>query len=437
VKRNARPGGGSLARQYAVPLVLVFCLFELVSAASVVVLLMAPMARRSAEDLVGLMVLSAQTWTELPPETRPAFEQELIEQHQLALRADSPGPAPDEWHMPYLYLLEAALAARTGVVQHLARERIAGEDWYWASLPAGSGHLSVGFPHRRIGAQPFVALAFSLLAGVLLSIVLGLWLARRMAAPLARLQDAADRVGQGGTPEALPESGPREVAQLARHFNLMAGQVKALLAARTTLLAGVSHDIRTPLARMRLAIEILRENPASAALDRLEIDIEEINQLVASLLELARGLDDEDATEIDLAHLLGELAADHPDVGVCCGVDQLRAAPLALRRALGNLLGNALRYGAGQPIELRAEAARGACRIGVLDRGPGIAADQLDAVRQPFYRIEPSRSGSTGGAGLGLAIVQQLAQLHGWQLELGARPGGGLAAWLNIPTARR
>ncbi|MGB9194509.1 MAG: ATP-binding protein, partial [Azonexus sp.] len=428
-----KSGGVSLATQYTMLLVLAFVVFELLAAISVVVFLMAPMARRSADDLAGLMALSAQIWVELPPATRPIFEQELIERHLLALRAEPPRAAFDEPHMPYFHFLEAALVARSGKDQHLAREEIAGEDWYWAALPAAHGFLSVGFPQRRIGAQPFVALFVSLGIGLILAVAGAIWLARRLVAPLGRLQEAADRVGQGAAPELLPESGPREVARLARHFNAMAAQVNALLTARTTLLAGISHDIRTPLARMRLAIELLRENPGSAALERLEADIEEINQLVASLLELARGLNHEKPALVDLQTLLAGLAGDHPNVSVDCRRDMLNAPPIALRRAVGNLLGNALRYGGGEAIELRAETKDGTCRIGVLDRGPGIPAEKMDTVLHPFFRLEPSRSTSTGGAGLGLAIVDQLARLYSWELSLRARPEGGLVAWLSIP----
>lgn len=427
-----RPGKTGLARHYAGLLVLAFLLFEVVAAASAVFFLMVPMARRSADDLAGLMALSAQTWVELPPETRPAFEQELIRQHQLALRAEPPAEAAGTMHMPYFHFLESSLARRTGSTPSLAREEIAGEAWYWALLPVGDSHLSVGFPQRRIGAQPFVALFVSLGVGVALAIILAIWLAGRLIAPLAQLRAAADRVGEGGAPELLPVTGPRELAELASHFNAMATQVNTLLTARTTLLAGISHDIRTPLARMRLAVELLRDNPGSGALKRLEDDIEEINRLLASLLELARGLAHETPEAVHLRSMLLDLAAANPAVSVCCGDERVSAAPVALRRVLGNLLENALRYGAGKPVELRVESHRDACRIGVLDRGPGIAEDQLGAVLQPFYRLEPSRSGSTGGSGLGLAIVDQLVRLHGWELSLRNRPGGGLEAWLGI-----
>jgi two-component system osmolarity sensor histidine kinase EnvZ len=146
----------------------------------------------------------------------------------------------------------------------------------------------------------------------------------------------------------------------------------------------------------------------------------------------------EAAAEIDVAALLTDLAAGTPDdrvrVRVAPQACQVQAPPSALRRVIGNLLDNALRDGGDQPVELVAEQAGNKVRIGVLDRGPGIPAEQMSAVFQPFHRVEMSRSPSTGGAGLGLAIVRQLAGTHGWQVEIGPRSGGGLEAWLTLPT---
>ena len=165
----------------------------------------------------------------------------------------------------------------------------------------------------------------------------------------------------------------------------MAKQVEDLLAARTVLLAGVLHDLRTPLARLRLAV-----HPGCG--ERVQIEAADIT----------------------------------------------RKAPAgALRRMLANLLENALRYGGTQPVVLRAEAMESGCRIGVLDRGPGIPAAEQEAVFRPFYRLEASRNVATGGSGLGLAIVRQLAAAQGWAVSLQDRPGGGLAVWLRIAPAGR
>ena len=428
----------SLAQQNALLLGLVLIVFELLAATAVAAFVMAPMARRSTDDLANLMVLSAQTWSELPPATRPDFELELAHTYLLALRAEPPNLGHDEWHGAYPYFLEAALAEKTGRVQHLVRETIDGEVWYWASLPSAGTGLSVGFPLRRVGAQPFTAILVSSAIGLILALLAAAWLARRSVIPLARLEQAAAKVGRGEVTELLPETGPRELATLAYRFNEMARQVRELLVGRTTLLAGVSHDLRTPLARMRLALALLEEKPTPKMIARLEKDIEEMDRLIGQVLDLARGMERGAAAEIDLLSLLTEMAAGAPDGRVQVSVTpqpcRFLAPPSTLRRVIGNLLDNALRYGGDLPVALVGVMSDKVVRIGVLDRGPGIPPEQLSAVFQPFHRVETSRSPATGGAGLGLAIVRQLADSHGWQVDISPRPEGGLEAWLALPT---
>lgn len=426
-----------LVRQNTVLLALAFIGVELLVVLAFVWLVMLPMARRSADDLAGLMVLSAQTWAELPPATRPAFETELRLRQSLLIRPEVDGASVDEWHPPFFYLLEAALAGRVGLDRHLIRATDdAGLDWYWARVPAGGGTLAVGLSSARINSRPLAVLLIGLAAGLAVAVGLALLLARRVVAPLARLEQASTQLGQGVAPDLLPETGPREIVALSRRFNTMAVQVRDLLSARTTLLAGVSHDLRTPLARMRLALEMLRTQPSPTLLDRLERDMELMNQLIGNVLDLARGLEHEPATPVDMAALLHELAAEHATaaspVQVRCEACVRPVPAIALRRALGNLLQNALRYAPSGSVELVCEQDGAHCRVGVLDRGPGIPADQVEAMFQPFQRLEPSRSPKTGGSGLGLAIVRELAQANGWRVSLGERAGGGMEAWVVL-----
>ena len=431
----------SLTQQNALLLVMFFIAFELVTALATAYFLMLPMARRSAADLAGLMTLSAQTWSELPPLTRPAFEFELARSHALALRAEPPlNASTPTWREPYLKYLVAALRARAGGPVISSYELIDGEEWFWVSLPAGGGRLSVGLPHQRIGPRPILAILVSLAGGVLLTLAAAWWLARRTTRPLHLLEQAATSLGRGQTPERLPETGPREIAALSRRFNEMAKQVEDLLAARTVLLAGVSHDLRTPLARLRLAVEMLVRKPSPELAAQVEGDVEAMDRLIADVLTLARGFGHEASKQAVVRDLLAELVGATPGAA---GRVEIEAADItlavpvgALRRILVNLLENALRYGGGQPVTLRAEATAGGCRIGVLDRGPGIPRAEQEAVFRPFYRLESSRSVSTGGSGLGLAIVRQLAAAQGWEVSLQDRPEGGLAIWLRIvPTA--
>ena len=436
--RNALSLSLSLSQQNAIRLGLMFVLFEILAALAVVFFLMLPMAHRAASDLAGLIVLSAQTWSELPPETRPAFERELQASHGLFLAAKKPsGAARTSKGGPYLRKFESELTRRAGVAVTLSSEVRAGKIWHWVGIPSGGRLLWAGFSHDRVGPQPLLAGILTLTIGLLLAGIAAWWLARRTVAPLERFELAAAALGRGETPAMLPETGPRELAALAHRFNQLVIQVRELLDARTTLLAGLSHDLRTPLARMRLALEMQERRPDPVWIARLEHDVEEMNTLVRDMLNLARGLGQETTTSVDLTALLHELAERSREMGVEVIVRtpklQLELAPAALRRVLDNYLTNAQRYAGNSEIALKVEINDDVCRIGVLDRGPGIPEDQLETVFRPFHRVESSRNPATGGTGLGLAIVRQLAQANGWRVWLENRQEGGLAAWISLP----
>lgn len=432
----------SLFRSTAATVATALIVFQFISLGVASYYVMLPIAKRSADDLASLMVLSAQTWVELPPQTREDFEIELAKRHNLWLfRATTPLPEAGHDFLPYLTLLEEALAARTGEAIEVKTTQWE-QPWFWVEIPSGGYLLRIGFPKEHLGIRPPLAVLLILAATIVLTLITAVILARRITRPLALLSAAATRIGQGNTPETLPEAGPEELASLSRTFNRMAFQVKELLANRTTLLAGVSHDLRTPLARMRLALEMLPQDSDPQNIARLRRDMEEMNRLIGEFLALSRGLEKEAEQEIDLNQLLQELADHARNEGAevewqAQAPCLLPAGPMALRRILGNLTGNAVRYGAGKPITLICECQPQASVISVLDRGPGIPPEQLESVFRPFYRLESSRSVTTGGSGLGLAIARQLAEANGWKIELLAREGGGTEARLTLPFAAK
>jgi two-component system osmolarity sensor histidine kinase EnvZ len=428
----------SLSQQNALKLAVVFICFEALAALAVVFLLMLPLAHRATSDLAGMMVLSAQTWSELPPDTRPAFTQELIRAHGLTLADALPtGTQGHRWHGVYVRELADQLAERIGQPVDLISMETETEPWLWVPLATGEQTLWMGFPRSRVGPQPLAAATLTLAAALLLAGLAAWWLGHSTVAPFKRIGAAAAALGRGAIPELLPETGPLELAQLARRFNALARQIHDLLEARTTLLAGLSHDLRTPLARMRLALEMLQRRPDPQWITRLETDVEGMNRLIGAVLDLARGLSSEPSVTVDLREMLATLADQAretgADVALRCPDLQLMAPPVTLHGILSNLLSNAQRYAGDRPIEMRAELADNDCTIGILDQGPGIPEDQLQAVFRPFHRVEASRSPVSGGSGLGLAIVHQLAQANGWEVWLENRPGGGLAAWVRIP----
>jgi two-component system osmolarity sensor histidine kinase EnvZ len=203
----------------------------------------------------------------------------------------------------------------------------------------------------------------------------------------------------------------------------------------------LARRITAPLARMRLALEMLKTPPTPSLISRLECDIEEINGLIANLLDLARsmerGLSRETPTAVNLAAWLTALGADfstpqHPIV-VSCAPGQCALPPNTLRRALGNLLQNAQRHAPDGTVELVGTRDVAGCTLSVLDRGPGIPSERIEVMFEPFVRLDASRCPQGGGAGLGLAIVRELARANGWQVTLDNRDGGGLAAHITIP----
>ena len=426
----------TLFRRTALTLAMAFALLLLVVFGALAYYVTVPLGRQATGDLAALMVLSAQTWAELPPATRTDFERELELRHGLIIQT-ARAPLPDHTsYLPYRALLEQALSERLG---HAVAVRTTHDpEFYWTDIPVGNRTLRVGFARDRIGVQPPYALASIFAALLVFVVATALLLARRLTHPLTQLAQAAQAVGRGQAPEPLAETGPAELAALARAFNRMAQDVRELLANRTTLLAGVSHDLRTPLARLRLAVEMLPRDVDSTLLAGLERDIEAMDALLGQYLELARGMVEEIPETLDLRELVDAAVVDARRAGA-----EIRwtpgTAPLpytvragALARILTNLLDNARRYGGARAIDVECERTEDQVVIRVLDRGPGIPAAERDAVFRPFHRLEPARSAAGGGSGLGLAIARQLADANHWRIALDARPDGGTVASVRI-----
>ena len=266
------------------------------------------------------------------------------------------------------------------------------------------------------------------------------FLAVRIATqPLRQLANAADALGPDLQGTVLPEHGPTEVARASKAFNAMQQRIAGYLAERTQILASISHDLQTPITRMRLRTELMDDEAQRA---KLQHDLDEMAALVREALAYARSLHgaSEKPCRTDLDALLDSLRCDYEDAGQPIRVRGLvgqpvMSRPLAIRRILANLTDNALKFGHDVELTVQVQPDK-SIEICVLDRGPGIPESELATVMQPFYRLESSRNRSTGGTGLGLAIAQQLALSMDARLSLSNRPGGGLAARLVMPLPR-
>lgn len=270
-----------------------------------------------------------------------------------------------------------------------------------------------------------------------LAVALLTWIAVRQAtAPLQRLAEAAEMLGTSMRCEPIGEDGPLEVARAAAAFNAMGRQIKEHLAERVRMLAAISHDLQTPITRMRLRAELM-ESPALRG--KMEADLDAMQMLVEEGIVYARSADrvTEAPCRVEIGALLDTLVCDYADGGQHVQLSGelaqvVTTRPHTLRRIVMNLADNALKF--ADQVEIVVERA-GSGRLAVIvrDRGPGIAPEHLAHVCQPFYRIESSRNRVTGGAGLGLAIAHQLSLALDGSLTLVNRVGGGLAATLTLP----
>ncbi|MCM2289063.1 MAG: ATP-binding protein, partial [Sulfuritalea sp.] len=247
----------------------------------------------------------------------------------------------------------------------------------------------------------------------------------------------------GETPAQLDESGPTELATVARAFNQMSSDLAQIDQDRALILAGVSHDLRTPLTRLRMGIEMSADESLR---EGMTADIEEMDKTIGQFLDFARSEGGEAPQAVDLAALLADLASQYRRRGFPVALSaaaagapsaptidaRLSVRPQALRRAVSNLIDNALRYaGRDAPVDLSLNAGTGEFAIEVGDRGPGIPPQDVERIKRPFARLEAARS-NTAGAGLGLAIVERIARSHNGRLELLPRDGGGLIARLTL-----
>ena len=365
-------------------------------------------------------------------------------------RVLAPGEAPPTFQRPARRATENALREIGARLPH-------GYELGWQEDGA---HLWIGVPANGVdspGAQPMTWVSFPTLdmlprmRGVAVSWLLAIGLLafagafiaqRRVDRPLRELVGAAEAIGAGRAAPVLAERGPAEIAQLARAFNAMARDLEALDRERAVMLAGISHDLRTPLSKILLALEMIGPAADPQLRSSIERSVESANRVIDQFVDFGRGGGDELPVPTDLNALARALIAERANDGVHLepgSVPTLALRPLAMHRLLANLVDNALKY-AGAPVTVRTRATpdgRGAT-LSVVDLGPGIPADDAARLMRPFARASRARA-DVPGAGLGLAIVERIATAHGARVELvAAHPGAeraGLEARVTFGAA--
>ncbi len=428
-----------------------------------------PRARMLAQTIASVSNLTRSALLAARPENRIDLLAELSDTEGVHVYPAYPEDRIDPLPPTALsHHLENELRERLGPETRLAF-MLNDEPGLFVSFKMFSGHEGdfwLALPRERLERRlPLYWLGWG--AAVLLLALAGAWLiVFRITRPLKALESAAHQLGAGETPAPLSVHGPEELIAVTQAFNQMSANLKQLEADRQLLLAGISHDLRTPLTRLRMEAELSVVDAEARA--GMAADIVEMDRTIGQFLDFARpqALEGKTPEPTNLAMMLDEIAGRYGDK-VCrlAGTDfvvpphsphsattrlaaphggnvgsgrpsadfQLPVYPEPLRRAIVNLIENALRHaGHAEPVELVLSREEDFAVIAVLDRGPGIAPHEVERLRQPFMRGEAARTGA-GGAGLGLSIVDRIARAHRGRLELLPRAGGGLAARLMLP----
>jgi two-component system, OmpR family, osmolarity sensor histidine kinase EnvZ len=396
-----------------------------------------PRARQIAQNLVSVVNLTRAALVTSQADRRRELLEELAEREGIqvypAEARERMAPAPES---PAMRLVYREVRDQLGQDTRFAYQRD-GLPGFWVSFRIDSDQYWVRVPRDRIvrsGALRWLGWGILALA---LSLLAAYFIVSHITRPLKALARAASEIGRGRPAAPVSESGASEIRTVSSAFNQMAKDLARLDEDRTLILAGVSHDLRTPLARLRLGVEMSAADESLR--DGMTADIEEMDRIIGQFLDFARIGENgggEPLEELDIDALAQELTDHYHKIGHAIeshldAKTSLRARPKALRRALANLVDNALRYG-GDPVTLFTCAKDNTVTIEVMDRGPGIPEPEAERMKLPFTRMDAARGGKSG-SGLGLAIVNRIVQAHGGRLDLLKRSGGGLVARILLP----
>ncbi|MGQ0578040.1 MAG: ATP-binding protein [Betaproteobacteria bacterium] len=393
-----------------------------------------------ANQIAGVISTVSVALETMPPSARRKFSEKLPTQHNIKLL---PATAwnDEDVSLPQSPLLRAIGEALKREVADDAQALALLEDAtraLWIKIKVNNQAYWVVFPAESRGSASAWAWTGWSVFGLTLAIAGGLLLMLRVNRPLRALAAAAEQIGAGKTPAPLDEKGPTEIRTLSHAFNQMTSDLKKLDDDRAVLLAGISHDLRTPLSRLRLGIEMLRESGDHGLKDGMIQDIGDMDTIINQFLDFAReGGNEPSRSGEDLNQIVSSVCERFSRMGKAVNTNlgtlpPLTLKPTATQRMVTNLVDNALRHGGGK-VEVRTECIDEHALVRVLDRGPGIPESEVCRLMQPFTRLEAARSGGNG-SGLGLAIVERAARMNGGSVKLLQREGGGLEARVELPT---
>ncbi len=415
---------------------------QFITVAALAYYLLFPMLHRATKDLASVMIEHADKWNELEINQREDLALTLQKKYDLKITSIKTNNTPSTQLLPFIYFLTQSIQLKSNYQIKIRESYDVNDDLYiWVDMISKDKSVHFGLSSSRIGVSKQHIFLIVMLTSIALTIITAFLLTRRLTAPLSNLSKATQSISRGQFPKPIPEQGTEELSSLAKQFNTMNGRVQELLANRTTLLAGISHDLRTPLTQIQLALSLLPNNGGDEVLmDSIKHDLNDINDLINEVLDIGLTLSEgePETTDInaEIQRIINTIDLNNIELTANYLSDEARyikTYPLAFRRIIKNLLNNAILYGLKNPIHIHCIRTQECVTISIKDHGEGIPEDELERVFQPFYRLEKSRNSDTGGSGLGLALVRQLSESHQWHVSLKTTQEGGLCASLTIP----
>ena len=396
---------------------------------------------RTVITFAAVIVSAAHTLQSFPVEMHPEIKEQLLQDHGLIVAEETTDNVQTSHDLSFYPFFHEALDRRAGT--ELTVIESADSPIIWVDIPAHGKLFRLGFDKQRLGTNPPGVLVLAVAGGALLTLVASFLEVRRVVRPLDNLSSAVRALGRGRNPGLIPEDGPEEIVELARAFNRMSSDLQQLSENRTVMIAGISHDLRTPLTRLGLAVEMLDEGSDPELISRIRRNLRSMNQLIGQFLQFSHGVEGKTPVQLDLWQMIESLASDAKLEGAEIRLHRQNppcvyfANAVALERVISNLLKNAVQFGNGEPIDINLNCSDERVAIEICDRGPGIPSGELAEVFRPFHRVEVPGIRRAGGSGLGLAIANQIALKNDWKIDLLPRDGGGTVAMLSLPTGRR
>jgi len=432
--------GWSLRTRLTLLLILVLLSFQIIMMIITMSMGLLPVIHQSVEDLSERLLDTATHWSSLTVYEKPDYEQYI----QLTARFyffnskkyNNILDSSEFSELVFNKLLSETLSQKQNKIIKIHSTHINNNNFYWMELDIHRKVVRIGFKHERIGTNPY-AIFFALLAlNIIFSLLTAYIFVRYITHPLMQLLNAAKSLGRGIKPEIEHKNNSREIQDLYDQFEKMSTEVASLLENRNTLLIGISHELRTPITRLTLLLEMARDKLGDSDLDNCNQVLQEMNAIIGQFLSLGRGISVQESTQVNLYDALQKIVDSFSTDRINFIPDSpyLINIPLdALRRVVLNLIDNALKYSNNKSINVAIEITESSFAVIVLDRGIGIPDDRTAQILQAFVRVNKDKQLNIKGLGLGLAISHLIAQTNGWTLTFTSRLGGGSIVKLDIP----